>query len=414
MNLVARHLVFGKLTWVPAWPFLGLDFLHNYLAVHHLMRGGNPYTQLFGDDRGTYAYPPLVLALFAWTALFPPRTQYAAVVVWTTAVAALLAVGAWACVRARRAMRLWDAPWPLAAVVVLWSTPAVFAMERANCDVIVLGMILLAAAAVRRKSGGGDFVAGACLAVAMWTKIYPGLLVLASPALGRWRVSAWAVAAGLVIALVPLPATRAFFRTAGSSEGYRTKFLQSAIQGAADPDKAESGVQSYPPLEEFSHSLPIYWRTFWTGAGLSGVGRVPGMFGAAIVLGPALAWAFSRVRSAPDPAALAYPYFLLVALAATFWMPVSYDYNLVYLPLLALAVWDVRDGPWVHAMMAPVLVYWQPLAQDVPKELLLLFKLLALYALTVCLSHRANEQTSGFRQLGEADAPAGLRKLPIS
>src|SRR6187402_3209 len=41
-----RHdqLALAHLTRIPAWRFLGLDFLHNYHAARLWMSGGNPYT----------------------------------------------------------------------------------------------------------------------------------------------------------------------------------------------------------------------------------------------------------------------------------------------------------------------------------------------------------------------------------
>ena len=58
-------------TRIPAWKFLGLDFQHNYDAARFWIAGHNPYAEDFGDWRGTFAYPPIVLPLFAWCALLP-------------------------------------------------------------------------------------------------------------------------------------------------------------------------------------------------------------------------------------------------------------------------------------------------------------------------------------------------------
>jgi hypothetical protein len=41
-------------------------------------------------------------------------------------------------------------------------------------------------------------------------------------------------------------------------------------------------------------------------------------------------------------------------------MPVSYDYNLIYLPLAALAVCDRRDPFIVAVALVGMLVWWQP------------------------------------------------------
>jgi hypothetical protein len=103
-----------------------------------------------------------------------------------------------------------------------------------------------------------------------------------------------------------------------------------------------------------------------------------------------LAWVMFNIRNT-NSGAITFPFFLWVAMLATFWMPVSYDYNLIYLPLIAAAVWDVRDNWIVHALLAPILIYWQPFAMNVPMELLLLFKLMALAGLAICLTRRARE-----------------------
>lgn len=376
-------------TWILTWPTLGIDFSSNFLAVHLAAGGENPYRQAV-DVRGFYGYPPLVLGLFFWCVLFPLGKFKTAAVCWSLAAATLTGLATRLAWLQRRALGLSAIPWPLALGAVLLSTPVVFAMERGNCDALVLILLAGAATAIRRKAKWADGLAGACLAVAMWIKIYPGLVVLSALALRRWRVAAWGIIFGLVIPLLPLSATIQFLQAGRQSEGYRLEFFSSAIHLRQDPAKAHSsGLNDYPPLEAYSHSLPIYWRAFWTRIGLGGIAAVPGMVGAGIILGPLLAWAFWRVAAVADATAIAYPYFLFVALLATFWMPVSYDYNLLYLPVLAVAVWDARD-PWpVQLLLTPFLIYWQPWNLRVPMELLLLFKLMALAGLAICLTRRA-------------------------
>jgi hypothetical protein len=256
----------------------------------------------------------------------------------------------------------------------------------------VLGLLVLAAGAMNRRTRRADVAAGACLGLAMWVKIYPGLIILAIPALRRWRVFFAAVGGGVLISLIFLPATVQFFRTGQQSEGYRSKFLASAIHLSRDPLKAESGkLNTYPPLEKYSHSLPIYWQSFWDRLHLTTIAHIPGMIGTALVLGPLLIWVCRRIAAISDPTPLAYPFFLWVALVATFWMPVSYDYNLIYFPILFAAVWTTQDGRFVNALLAPSLIYWQPLAVRLPMEFLLLLKLMALAALAICLVKRTTQ-----------------------
>src|SRR4029078_4757018 len=86
------RLLFGSRTWVPAFETIGLDFLHNYLAVRHLLGGGNPYVELFGGPMVIpYNYAPIVLLLFAWCAIVP---LVPAVLTWTAIVAAIMAAAA--------------------------------------------------------------------------------------------------------------------------------------------------------------------------------------------------------------------------------------------------------------------------------------------------------------------------------
>jgi hypothetical protein len=280
---------------------------------------------------------------------------------------------------------------PLATALVLLSTPVIFAMERGNCDVIVLLMLAMAALTMKKKTAIGDCAAGILLAIAMWTKIYPGLAVLGLLPLRRLRVFEWSVAAGLVIGLVPYSATRDFFH----NEQYRSGFVSSAANLRQDPGRAQSGQLYYPPLEAVSHSLPIYWRTFWTG--YPAIQHIPGMIGMALILGPMIGWVAWKVYRAKTRDGVTWIFLLWITLAATFWMPVSYDYNLIYLPILALAVVSWRGGLLPMLLVLPVCLYLQPFTLPISLPLLLLFKLMALLGLGIFVARHA-----------------GLRKCPTS
>src|SRR5438128_2672962 len=66
-NILTNRMNEAQYTWVPAWPYLGLDFLNPYFAARHWAAGGNPYTEPFGDPNGRrFCYPPHVLPCFAW------------------------------------------------------------------------------------------------------------------------------------------------------------------------------------------------------------------------------------------------------------------------------------------------------------------------------------------------------------
>ncbi len=381
-SFAAGHLV-GPIPWFSPWPSLGTDFDHTFLAVRAVIHGINPYKKPFGDYRGLFAYPPLVLGLFLWTV---PFSQTAGEIIWISVIAVVMIAATWYANRTRADLRLRLLPLPFLIAAVLLSTPVVFAMERGNCDALIVLLIIFAASALKGRGKTPDLCAGIFLAAATWIKVYPGLILIAASALRRWRLltAAW-IAALLIPAALFLP-TMQFFQT----EGYRTKFISSAANLHQDPSQAASDGLIYPPLETYSHSISIYWKTFWTDAHIYSAARLPGIIGAGLLLAPLLAWVSFKVRLA-DAGAIAFPFFLWVAMLATFWMPVSYDYNLIYLPLVTAAVWDARDGWLAHCLLLPVLIYWQPLQLNVSMELLLLFKLMALAGLGLCITHRAME-----------------------
>src|ERR1700722_829454 len=125
-SFAANHLV-GPDPWFYPWRTLGTDFMHNFLAVHFVAGGGNPYLHDFGDYRGLYAYPPIVIGLFYWCVLFPVRMARESGVVWAVAVAGMIGVAAGRACVGRRRMGLVGLPLPLILGAVFLSTPVVFA-----------------------------------------------------------------------------------------------------------------------------------------------------------------------------------------------------------------------------------------------------------------------------------------------
>src|SRR5204862_7599867 len=93
-----RMVAAGK-TWVPAYESLGIDFASNWFAVRHWVAGGDPYREPFDDplDR-PLVNPPLILPLFAWSALLPFRW---ASVVWFASLVAFAGLAAWSIVGVR-------------------------------------------------------------------------------------------------------------------------------------------------------------------------------------------------------------------------------------------------------------------------------------------------------------------------
>jgi hypothetical protein len=168
-SLQHNYLRGAQRTWVPAWGFVGLDFLANYHAARHWTQGGNPYLEPYNDPHNrVYAYPPILLPLFAWGNLLE---QHAAVVVWTAALAGMFLLAGWCAWQSRRELGLSELPLPFVLAAVVCSTPVIFAMERGNCDACVLLSIAAACWLLQKRSRSGDATAGVVLAVAAWMKL---------------------------------------------------------------------------------------------------------------------------------------------------------------------------------------------------------------------------------------------------
>jgi len=355
-----NHLFASDLTRIPAWKHLGYDFKHNYWAVKLWVKGGNPYLEEFGDSRGKYSYPPIVLPLFVWSA--PLRTGHA-VVAWMGIVSLILAAGAAMAVSLRRAWRLTPLPWSLITAMLLLSMPAMFATERGQADAVVVAAILVVGVAVARHGEAQlpwrwDIAIAVCMAFAIWTKIYPAVLLAGLIVLGLWRAFGLATVATLVTGLVPWQWTQAALNSPGQKD--RRGFVTEVSDWLFNPNYSPAQLTEYPTISLDSHSLTTYWATFWNQLGVWRLGRVPGIIGAAIVLAPLVLWVSWRVFSSPMRARMAMPYLLWLTAAATFGLPVSYDYNLIYLPLAAFAVWDRRDGIVGAALILATAAWAQP------------------------------------------------------
>jgi hypothetical protein len=402
LSLRANHLWLGSRTRIPAWRHLGLDFLHNYLGVRVWMSGGNPYYDDIGDWRGSYAYPPIVLLLFAWSALF---RKGLATVLWMGAIAGAVAIGSWYAWRVRRALDLCRLPLVFVVGVMLVSMPVVFAMERGQADAICLLMIVAVAMALARPATWGrDVLIGACLAVATWVKMYPALAMLGLIALGAWRAFGLAVLEAALIGLIPYRATIASMHA--SAQRDRVGFITEVIEWLTDPAHKPAQLAQYATTSIDAHSLSTYWATFWNYVHVDWLARVPGVIGAALLLLPSAAWLSLRIYRSPERSLLAYPYLLWMTALATFWMPVSYDYNLFYLLLSALVVMDRRDSLVSQVAVGATIVWWQPfyLGAWLTSDLLMALKLASLFGIGASLARRASGQTE-LDQRGFEPAP---------
>lgn len=370
-SLHHHHLVGARQTWVSAWSFLGLDFQNNYYASRHWLAGGDPYRDAIGDPNGRkFCYPPPVLPLFAWCGWVDVRV---AVVIWTCVLAGLAVLGAVLALRTRRELALSGVPWTCGVAAILYSTPVLFALERGNCDLILLLPITAAALALRSRSRWSDAVAGSCLALAAAIKIYPAFLVLGLLPLRRFRAFAWSAATGLVLLALAWDQWFLFRANVQELVAQNTPFANGAISSD-------------------THSISGCWLLLWPGTRLAWLARIPGVVGALLAVLPGLLWISWRIARLKQPNRLLFPYFTWIAACATFVPPVSNDYNLFFLPLSALALWDRRDPVPVHMGMTLLLLWAEPLVLSPSAQLLLAFKFLALAGVGLSLATRLGEQ----------------------
>jgi hypothetical protein len=376
----------GTHTWLgeQACPVLGLDFMHDCAGGRTLVAGRNPYQSMEGHfffDR--FTYPPLVLPLYAWCSLLPPEGPVAistgvevlvrpypgrAIKLWSLLSAAVFAWAVFVAWRARPALARYPVALPLATGLTLLSFPVVFALERGSGDWLMLIPIVLAGLLLQRPDGPRTWLrelgAGALIGVASWMKLYPALLILALLALRRWRAAAAALATMVVIGLVSLP--------------WLGQWL-AAVAGHLDV--------LYVEVHPHAHSVSGNWRLLCAALGLTGLGQLPRLAGGMVVLGPvaaAMAWLVLRSRKAP---AHSLAVVLWMSALATFFPLISNDYNLFFLPLAAIMVWDRDDPWWVHlctACLLPALQPWALFANAGPA--LLLLKLVGLLGVGASLA----------------------------
>jgi hypothetical protein len=369
-----NHLIGAHRTWVPAWPqSLGLDFLNNYYASRHWLAGGDVYREPFGDPlERRFCYPPIVLTLFAWCGMWSART---AVRLWTVMLILLAALGVWRAWRTRRQLGLWHVPLPLALAGMLFSAPFLFALERGNYDTAVVAPVLLAAWALGKRSAVRDLTGGVCLALAAGMKLYPAFLLFGLLPLRRYRAFACGAMIGVLMASFHFQDLPRFWANVQDLIAHYSPLALGGIDARV-------------------HTLSSCWPLLWKDTRWAVLARIPGTLAALAFVLPLVLLVSYRVSRCAEPKHLLYPYLLWLAAAATFIPKVSIDYNLVFLPLAVIAVWDRRDPVFVHLCMAFMLLWAQPVLVPIGPILLLGFKYLSLTAVAVSIALRARQQAS--------------------
>src|SRR5204862_2573067 len=115
-----------------------------------------------------------------------------------------------------------------------------------------------------------------------------------------------------------------------------------------------------PDFWALAHPLSVFWGYFWRETPLAFLASVPGIVAACAIILPVVCWMSYRLYQLPERNKLILPYLLRLAAAATFMPRTANDYNLFFLPLAILVVWDKRDSVVVHILMGFLLLWWQP------------------------------------------------------
>lgn len=357
-------------SWLPLWDKLAIDLPGNYLCSRAWLFGQDPYRIEFSSPNpATYGYAPQTLWQFSWCALVPSFD--AALRIWFGISVLIVAFGVRRCMKARRELDLPAIAAPLALGLVLFSSPVFLELERGNCNVLVLLHVLIAAAALRSRSLFGDLIAGAAIALAAWTKIFPFIAIPALLVLGRPRAMFAAAAFTLLFALADLPGMSAF--------------LAARKQVAAIHHPSVRGE-----YVSYEHPIGAWWTLLWKQAGVEFFGRVPEAAIAIALMLPFLALAslpilnLSPVRRTN----LILPYLLIILSIGTFILPISYDYNLLFLPLALLCVFNAGSRrSWV--LLSVGLLWLQPLPMPINPFIFTVLKVCVLAAAITGLRQRA-------------------------
>jgi hypothetical protein len=204
-------------------------------------------------------------------------------------------VAAW---KARRKLGLSDVPLSIVLAVVLVNAPFAFALERGNYDLLVVPLALAAVWGLNKRQFAGDVLAGACLALAVGLKAYPGVLVAGLIPLRRWRALALTLAFGATFL------------------AYRFDDLKVAatnLQKLADDHDPETHYKDVIPNPEDRHPLPnthsitASWYTVWAHTKLSALARIPSAVASGLICCSMLVWIAVLASRCPNPAPALVP-----------------------------------------------------------------------------------------------------------
>jgi hypothetical protein len=264
----------------------------------------------------------------------------------------------------------------LALALIVLSFPVLFAMERGNCDLLVLLFVLCAICALNTRSAAGDAIAGVLLALGAWVKIYPAIVVLGLLASRRWRAATAMLAAGLTIGLADFSHTLAFASNLATSPYHLTP-------------------NSLGTFCVGSHTLTGAWKLFWIHTPLHRLARLPGVCGWLFFIVPVIVWVSHRVYTSTNRSRVLYPYLLWLIAAGTYLPSIAEDYNLFFLPLAVLATWERRGSMVVHVLLAFLVLWWQPVALPLSPKFLWFPTMSGLLGAAGSLVRCARERVAG-------------------
>jgi hypothetical protein len=370
-----NHLETQKYSYIPAMPFLDVDFDINYYATRTWITGSDPYQGYLRKGIGQleaickYDHPPVVLALFAWCLLVPHKL---AVILWLSMQTGVFSLAVYLCWRSRHQLDLLTVPLPLLLAATLLSYPVVAEMERGNWNMLVLLFLIFSVWALRGQSLVCDILAGTFAGIAAWIKIYPVLLFLGLLALKRWRAAGCFGIAVLLIGLANVQGVLAF----------ATNIKEPAV---LTPDYLGTFVP-------WTHTVSGSWLLFCSTVHMDWLSQLPGTAGWGLLVFPLMLWVSYGIAKVANPSPLMYPYFLWLTAAATYLPPIANDYSLIFLPLTVWAVWDRRDPVIAHVLMLLTLIWLQPIWLPQSSTFLWFSKLISLAGVAILLVRRASEQ----------------------